>query len=522
MGNFSKVLRILIAIHFGIGAIALLFVLPNLGGMTGTERTLTIIGFILVVVIFVYNLVCLIKDENIILETISNGGSGDFWSNVGRFFLAIPKGIWWAICGIGFLISWPFVKIHSLVKNGSKNGKKEKNAKQKQSRENKTAKREFEKKQQSKEAKINLIKSQYYAKYGKQMSQQEAEKRYEFDERMRLEKERKERRQQEKEKCKQQADEKAEQEKKEQQKQQKKDIKEYIESIRKQLEDAEKKQKEELKQEKQEIQQKKDALIEELKKQSNKLEEKLTAEEKAAAKKLQKDIFWDMKDYITSVSLADAHSKVAIEFFESVDNLRKYIVTFWHTAGVFDVQAAKMFDMKTRKFIGSERFSYVNTDFSQNTDEETIKRKAILSQFVSDAEEKGAQDTKVKNDNYNYIKRILETKAYNFSENDKKAFDELYAKFKYCDEKLHYSNDKFVTIDNLEPYTEASKNINKFATEVRKKVLSTVRDKYNETLKSTNKDTTKYALIEACTKLGYDPKEIAKIMGVEYLDGDKE
>lgn len=129
MGNFSKVLRILIAIHFGIGGIALLFVLPHLGGMTDTEKVLTIVGLVLVVLIFVYNLACLIKDENIIWEAISNGSSGNFWSAIGRFFLAIPKGIWWAICGIGFLIAWPFKKLYNLIKNGSKNGGKEKKVK---------------------------------------------------------------------------------------------------------------------------------------------------------------------------------------------------------------------------------------------------------------------------------------------------------------------------------------------------------------------------------------------------------
>ena len=541
MGNFSKVLRILIAIHFGIGGIALLFVLPHLGGMTDTEKVLTIVGLVLVVLIFVYNLACLIKDENIIWEAISNGSSGNFWSAIGKFFLAIPKGIWWAICGIGFLIAWPFKKLYNLIKNGSKNGGKEK--KVKLSRKDELTKKNVEKERKKRESGISLIQSQYYNKYGKMLSRKEAEQRYAFDERMRLEQERKERIRQDEEKRKQE------------------------EAKRKRKEEEEKRKREEKERKEKEKTQKR---IQKENEKAEKIKSGLGIQDEKDLQELKYRIKADMADYIKSISLAEADAKGGVAYSDAIDNLRKFIVNEFNSSGVTDVIADEMFDRKKRKFIGSKKYTYINTNYDENSDSElnTIKKK--LAYYVKEAEEKGTLHDKLHIDNYKTVQRIVESglgrsradiekimakrlgiewqeakafvdedgnligSAKNY-ENDsdvkkaKKSFEDNKKKLaeykklhdKYTETRNYYedSDDKYQRVDRLEPYSAARKELDLLCKEIRKDLLKNVKEKYDKML-SLNRELAESALVLACKELDKDPKEIAKVLEIDYSGSD--
>lgn len=542
MGNFSKVLRILIAIHLGIGGIALLFVLPHLGGMTDTEKVLTIVGLVLVVLIFVYNLACLIKDENIIWEAISNGSSGNFWSAIGRFFLAIPKGIWWVICGIGFLIAWPFKKLYNLIKNSSKNGGKEK--KVKLSRKDKLTKKNVEKERKKRESGISLIQSQYYNKYGKRLSRKEAEQRYAFDERMRLEQERKERIRQAEEKRKQE------------------------EAERKRKEEEEKRKREEKERKEKEKTQKR---IQKENEKAEKIRNELGIQDEKDLQELKYRIKADMADYIKSISLAEADAKVGLAYSDAIDNLRKFIVTKFNSSGVTDVSASEMFDRKTRKFIGSKKYTYINTNYeNMNPDSELYNIKRQLAYYVKQAEETGVLHDKLHIDNYTTSQRIIESNtgtsrveiikavakklgkewievkslvdedgnligsAKNY-ENDsdvkkaKKSFEDNKKKLaeykklhdKYTETRNYYedSDDKYQRVDRLEPYSAARKELDLLCKDIRKDLLKNIKEKYDNMLKL-NREIAESALVLACKELDKDPKEIAKVLEIDYSGSD--
>ena len=543
MGNFSKVLRILIAIHFGIGGIALLFVLPHLGGMTDTEKVLTIVGLVLVVLIFVYNLACLIKDENIIWEAISNGSSGNFWSAIGRFFLAIPKGIWWAICGIGFLIAWPFKKLYNLIKNGSKNGGKEK--KVKLNIKDKSTKKNVEKERKKRETGISLIQSQYYNKYGKRLSRKEAEQRYAFDERMRLEQERKERIRQAEEKRKQE------------------------EAERKRKEEEEKRKREEKERKEKEKTQKR---IQKENEKAEKIRNELGIQDEKDLQELKYRIKADMADYIKSISLAEADARGGVAYSDAIDNLRKFIVNEFNSSGVTDVSADEMFDRKKRKFIGSEKWSYINTNYeNQNPSSDLYMSKRKLAYFVKEAEEKGTLHDKLHIDNYTTVQRIVESglgrsradiekimakrlgiewqeakafvdengnllsRAKNY-ENDsdvkkaKKSFEDNKKKLaeykklhdKYTETRNYYEdagNDSYKRVDRLHPYSKARAKLDDFCRDIRKDLLKNIKEKYDNML-SLNRQLAESALVLACKELDKDPKEIAKVLEIDYSGSD--
>ena len=542
MGNFSKVIRILIAIHFGIGGIALLFVLPHLGGMTDTEKVLTIVGLAVVVLIFVYNLICLIRDENIILEAISNGHNGsarDFFGAIGNFFVAIGKGIWWAICGIGFLIAWPFKKLYNLIKNGTKNS-----GKIKTSRKDKMTKRDIEKERKKKENAISLIQSQYYSKYGKSLSRKEAEQRYAFDERMRLEQERKEQRRLEEEKRKKEEDEKKRKEEEENKKREEKEQKEK-EKIQKRIQKENEK--------------------------AEKIKSELGIQDEKDLEELKYKIKTDMADYIKSISLAEADAKAGLAYSDAIDNLRKFIVTKFNSSGVTDVSASEMFDRKTRKFIGSKKYTYINTNYeNMNPDSELYKQKRQLAYYVKQAEETGVLHDKLHIDNYTTSQRIIESNtgtsrveiikavakklgkewievkslvdengnllgsAKNY-ENDsdvkkaKKSFEDNKKKLaeykklhdKYTETRNYYedSDDKYQRVDRLEPYSAARKDLDLLCKDIRKDLLKNVKEKYDKML-SLNRELAESALVLACKELDKDPKEIAKVLEIDYSGSD--
>jgi len=534
MGNFSKVLRILIAIHFGIGGIALFFVLPSLGGMTDTEKVLTIVGLVLVVVIFIYNLICLIRDENIIWEAISNGrdtSSGGFFAKVGRFLLVIPKGIWWVVCGIVFLIIWPFRKIYKIFRYGighkikiAKENKKEKQVKEKPTKEKKTKPQKIK---LNKDA-VNQYKAEIEKFLGREISQEEAEFEYTLRQKDAIERKKRE---------------------KEQEKQKK---------------ELEKKQKE----------QKKKEL--ELQKKAEKVESKLTNEERKEFDALKKKIEYDVGDYIKSIGLAEADAKVGLEYSDSIDNLRKFIVTWFNSSGVTDVSASAMFNRKTRKFIGSEKWPYINTNYDENSDSELNTLKKKLAYYVKEAEEKGALSPKLHIQNYDMSQRIIESsigsskvdiekalakklgiewqeakklvdengnllgsamhfeeigdikKARDSFKNSKKKlveFKKLREEYTAARNYYEDSNTSHERVDRLEPYNSARSKLDVLCKDVRKELLNNVRDSYKNTFYTCGREIAESAFVLACKKLDKNPKDVAKVLEIScsgITDGEED
>lgn len=99
MGRIAKVLRIILAVYCGIVVFGLFMVLVTSAFSESPDwgKFLIILAFVLTIIILIYDVICLIKDENIILEAIQSGNIGDFFENLGSIiaapFIALGNGI---------------------------------------------------------------------------------------------------------------------------------------------------------------------------------------------------------------------------------------------------------------------------------------------------------------------------------------------------------------------------------------------------------------------------------------------
>ena len=111
MNIFSKIFRIASAIFTGIMIISMSFMMFPLSkvGDIGAAIALMIV-YILMIVFWIYNLICLITDQNIIYDAITTGDIdvGAFFGTIGKGILLIPKGIWWLLSSLFFIILIPF------------------------------------------------------------------------------------------------------------------------------------------------------------------------------------------------------------------------------------------------------------------------------------------------------------------------------------------------------------------------------------------------------------------------------
>ena len=151
MNGFSKFLRIVVVIFVGVLIISLAFtIFPQFGspGSVGM-KILYVFLFVLIIAFWIYNLVCLIINENIIAGLISDGTIN--FGAIGKFLVMIPKGIWWFLSSLFMLLIWPFKSLKSVLSK-SKASRKLKNQ-QKDSNKNAIAEqrhKELTKKQNSK------------------------------------------------------------------------------------------------------------------------------------------------------------------------------------------------------------------------------------------------------------------------------------------------------------------------------------------------------------------------------------
>ena len=198
----------------------------------------------------------------------------------------------------------------------------------------------------------------------------------------------------------------------------------------------------------------------------------------------------------------------------------------------------------------------------------TIKKK--LAYFIKEAEEKGNLHDKLHIDNYTTVQRIVESglgrsradiekimakrlgiewqeakafvdedgnllsRAKNY-ENDsdvkkaKKSFEDNKKKLaeykklhdKYTETRNYYedSDDKYQRVDRLEPYSAARKELDLLCKEIRKGLLKNVKEKCDKML-SLNRELAESALVLACKELDKDPKEIAKVLEIDYSGSD--
>ena len=84
MGRIAKVLRIILAVYCGIVVFGLFMVLVTSAFSESPDwgKFLIILAFVLTIIVLIYDVICLIKDENIILEAIQSGNIGDFFENL--------------------------------------------------------------------------------------------------------------------------------------------------------------------------------------------------------------------------------------------------------------------------------------------------------------------------------------------------------------------------------------------------------------------------------------------------------
>lgn len=130
MGGFSRFLRYVFAIVFGVIAFGLFISLVG-GGMDATAANIIIT--IILTIICVYNIICLKVDSNLLIDAIADGNlefSG-FFGAIGQFFVIVGKGIRMVFVfigkGIGMVfmalfvaVSWPIKKLAHATSNGAK------------------------------------------------------------------------------------------------------------------------------------------------------------------------------------------------------------------------------------------------------------------------------------------------------------------------------------------------------------------------------------------------------------------
>ena len=277
MSIVSRIIRIIFAVVFGIMIIAFIFsIFPRFGGESASSIFFNIFMFILILALFIYNLVCLIIDSNIILDAISEKFEyGGFWSAIGNFFVLIGKGILKVFEFIIMIIISPFVLIPRLIKKMI--GKISESIEEKHDRK-------YELEQREKSQKETEMRKKAMEEHERQMP-----------------------------------------------------------TIRKQV-----------------------------------------AEEKASVIRIYNNIWQKHSENADGLKMTLASMQDA--YIEAQTGLRKFIVSNYYSSGVYDVQAAEMFDEKNGKFVGSKKFSWVNTNINENDPEETNKIKTELAKHIEKAE----------------------------------------------------------------------------------------------------------------------------------------
>ena len=133
MSGFARILRIIISVFFGIVVFSLLLTLL-LNKIEGIGILYMILSMLLCGGILAYNIICLVRDENLILDAISGRSVSISWEGVGHVLLIIAAIIFFPITIIVLLVLW----INDLVKkNKAKNKKKKKSYKYRYKEENK-------------------------------------------------------------------------------------------------------------------------------------------------------------------------------------------------------------------------------------------------------------------------------------------------------------------------------------------------------------------------------------------------
>ena len=93
---------------------------------------------------------------------------------------------------------------------------------------------------------------------------------------------------------------------------------------------------------------------------------------------------------------------------------------------------------------------------------------------------------------------------------------------KYTETRNYYEdagNDSYKRVERLEPYNAARKELDLLCKDIRKDLLKKIKEKYDNMLKL-NRELAESALVLACKELDKDPKDIAKVLEIDYSGSD--